>query len=274
MDIDLYHKWKSILLTYLGRTVQRHCDGLIMDLMAVDLGLKPAYLYDIGNPAAGSLVTLLEHLHQARLITHCLNVVELGSDLIIVNVAEVHKLSENLISLDLILIDVSGSNRKPKKLGVGDGDLEKSNVYYYGGEHVNEIKKCFRYILEKLDISKVSKVDTLVTCNLTSLFGTLLGYPVIYWFSTDGRNQDNCLAGEQLTCVKVCVKLKINSPPKHNLCKDHVLYSFSYPTELEHYYLPLVDKWIKDISDRVHKDNYFCMALVDKNICVLDAVCL
>lgn len=68
--------------------------------------------------------------------------------------------------------------------------------------------------------------------NICTIFGIVLGYPVIYYFD-DIENGSNCLSMTPLVVVKM-----------HDVTSQTEIFSFSYPQCLQHDLKSVVDEWI------------------------------
>lgn len=252
---------RVLVAQHLGRKIEAR--ALLANILAVDCGIKPAYLFDIGMPDASKLAGLLEDLAKKGFLENILNIVKLGMDCCIVNVSEVRKIS----SLKTIFIDISAKIHKPTVLS-DDDKLSKILVEF------SDLISC-------LDNSKVKVItynikDGDYSVPIPSLFGCFLGYPVVYWYDTSTGEDENCLSCEKLTVTMVTARMKPKE--KHiDLFKDnyvHILYQFSYPEELSMNCAPVVSVWTNDIKEKINKSEWFtdsCITVTEKT---LETVCL
>ena len=86
--------------------------------------------------------------------------------------------------------------------------------------------------------------------NLTTLFGILLGYPVVYWFEED--DAPHCLNGVDL---RVCTV-------KHTAHPQFVLLQFSFPSALANCLLERVRNYCERLYSR---DRKFDVSFSDAN---------
>jgi len=209
---------KSTIHKHLGRKVD--VLSIYCNILAVDLALKPAFLYDASTPDSGKLVGLVTELRQKGFLEYNLNIVELGMDCMLVNVGAVKQL--NVDDVGERLVDVSSEIKAP--------------AVAFDVAVMSELKTAVKQVTENLDSDEIKMCVIGVSrlCNITTLFGFLLDYPVLYWF----KREDNCLSMEPLVAVKIVVKFKSNdknSRNTHGLFEKpycHNLYQFSYPVNL------------------------------------------
>lgn len=213
--------WKFLVGKYLGKSVARKWKQFYLDVKAVDLGVKPAYLYDIGPPVGHKLQSLIEESVQKSLIISNLNIVEIGMDCLIVNPESVQQIKgsfENINtdfeSLQIKIVDITDDS----KTILDSSKAVRAEVH----EAVNDI--VINVVSGKVHLYVLS--DSLI-CNRTALFGVLLGYPVVYWFDESKTKTQHYLSMVPLQCVTVTSKITVGG---QNAQKEiHNLYSFSYP---------------------------------------------
>lgn len=255
--------WVGAIRQHLGKKAVRYVECLTVNILAVDKGVKPSYLYDVAEPCGDKLKGLLKELRERSLITTNLNVLEIGMDCLVVN-TEAVKNESVLQDLDQRLINVSKFIKKPALCCNSDG--------------VNSLKEAYTSIVTDLDSDKVHFVSLpcSVSCNISSLFGVLLNYPVIYWYKTDDGQGENCLSMEKLVCVKVTADLNLKYlKTESSVClKESCLFSFSYPSCLNVQCEPLIDNWFKRIQEKVSDSKIFLNVQRHREERVLQAVVL
>ncbi|KAL4217746.1 hypothetical protein ACF0H5_022486 [Mactra antiquata] len=255
-------KWRHVILKHFGRRSSKYWKSLMINIVAVDEGIKSAFLYDVSAVTNSQLVELLRDLKHENLIKKNLNVVEIESDFLVINVEEMLKETFTL-NLQDRLIDVSKPNIQPCI-------LNSSNI-------VNDLLTDFSRIKNCLEASDI-KLHSLVNrrSNLTSIFGLLLNYPIIYWFNE--AYHENCLSMEKLISVKIsakfCDKCQDVSKTSDNSDKNNILYSFSYPYCLNERCKPHVDEWIHQIQKKITLSHCFTSMKLMTDEIVLEAVCL
>lgn len=255
--------WRNICKQHLGRKILRHSQSLMINISAVDVGIKPAYLYDIGQPRGEKLKHLVGDLKHQELIQNNLNVVEIGMDCVILNVEEFKKWTESVEISDK-LIDVSKSKDSP--------------CFVTQEEAVVNLKEVTEKLRDELDSSRVKlSALTSVSCNVSSLFGLMLNYPLIYWYDDSDGKGGNCLSMEKLVSVKVMVTCAIKSkrkPYTETKVIDHCLYSFSFPFCLNSMSRPVVELWFDKLKEKLHGQETFTDMKIAVEEVTLEAVSL
>lgn len=205
---------------------------LLINLISVNEGIKPSYLWDIGIKQDITHINyVISVLKVKNLINKNICVINIGEDTFISNLDAVREMYNHFNS-SYKFIDCSSCLDKP--VCIDDMNLEN-------------LKKSFDYLIEKMStFSCSSNVDTkhLVLeegnekdCCYPTLFGILLGYPVVYWSNT----VNNCLSDIDLCIYKVSIKT-INIIP----CDWSEIYSFSVP---EHLNLPnYINSWFEKLQ--------------------------
>ncbi|XP_071495113.1 UPF0739 protein C1orf74 homolog [Diadema antillarum] len=265
---------QSATRSYLGRAASKHWKEIVCDISSVIGGVKPAFLYDyppckpeslqrfasdIVKPLCCVNVEKPSPLVQAQQseVAEDSSVVQgtqyitliLHDDIIFVNrlllLKNIRKFlttltpvnnvmdSDNYDTVDVstcrtsqfsaLLVDVTGALEKPKIASQED----ISNFALAARDVVFQVER------DSGDVVNLSCSEW----NLTTVFGLLLGYPVLYWYEVDVHG--NCLSYTPL-CVHKCIcnftfesfpSIKNEHPS--NTCimqkKEHVVYSFSAP---------------------------------------------
>lgn len=258
---------KGLVLRHLGRKVDARL--LLANILAVDRGIKRAYLYDLGTPDAYKLSRFLIDLSSTGILHQALNIIEIGMDCVIVNA---HEMKVNdLNQIQEKFVDVSKRCEGPRILDSF-------------GKEVIEVKSAFYNICNCLDSGKmtVAGESDCPKCNISSLFGLLLNYPVVYWYDTSNGESENCLANEKLTVVKIQVRVQPKEkkcPELHAVfgnCYDFSLFQFSYPSVsvVEKECRPIVRLWSEHIKERISKVDLFSEPQITFREEILDAVVL
>ena len=199
--------WKQGLKQYYGASATSKWHQLAMDIECVAMGLKPAYLLDILSPKPSLFHSLLNYVlcktleksdpHSLVVIQRSLGelrVVDLGNDVLLINKTAV----EELLRGSCVCIDISRT-KKPRHEQPPDAHI---NIHH-SSDVEEQLRRWYSALLaSELQITKsafCSKSEDRATSvmllsvppqpelNLCTLFGRLLGYPVVYWFppSTD-----------------------------------------------------------------------------------------
>ena len=210
--------WREGLKKHFGASSCSKWRQLAADVQCVALGIKPAYLVDSLKPDAVKFCSLLEdvlspistpadddHLQasaglgvSSKWLSE-LRVVSVGSDVLLLNWTTVQDMFQNLQSL-CIYVDISKST---DSCG-GSRAVDRAADAHISVESAPGIEeKCrlwFSQLSKQEDEASHSESDDkskgVLTClstevpsdlNMCSLFGRLLGYPVVYWFDPAGE---------------------------------------------------------------------------------------
>ncbi|KAI3370044.1 hypothetical protein L3Q82_024830 [Scortum barcoo] len=192
------------------------CLDLAAHVSAVDLGLKPALLYDSNGAGADQLQRYLSSLRSSQLVSKSLLTLDLNGNALIVNPVVVRSNVERLICGDVAVVDVCHSLERPAianpcQLKSTANDLL---LLLRGFKHLKEAKEP-HYVGEESE-----------EWNLCTVFGLLLGYPVTYWFDQT-KSFENCLSMTPLMVTAASATWQTDAAA-HRFC----LYSFSVPAVL------------------------------------------
>uniref|UniRef100_A0A667XA13 Zgc:112163 n=1 Tax=Myripristis murdjan TaxID=586833 RepID=A0A667XA13_9TELE len=232
-----------------------------VQVLAVDLGLKPALLYDINSSSAEQVQQYLITLQSAQLVSRSLVTLVVSGNIFIVNLAMVKANLEQLLDRSSVaVIDVCHSLEKPSITDALSGDLKSMTqdllAILSGFAQLSEVEKPL-YIGEQSE-----------KWNLCTLFGILLGYPVTYWFDQN-KSFENCLAMTPLTVTTASVTWQAGSEG-HRCC----LYSFSVPAALHEATQSALEEWTVSLQERFQQQTVLKDLSVCKSVVTLPSVCL
>lgn len=192
---------------------------LAAQVCAVNLGLKPSLLYDINSASAEQLQEYLSSLQSLQLVSNSLLVMSLSGNCFIVNPGSLKtNIQRVLHDSSVTVVDVCHSLESPtianlqtcKLVNVG----QKLLILLEEFQRLEEAEKPL-YVGEESE-----------DWNLCSVFGLLLGYPVIYWFDqTVGF--ENCISMTPLIVITASAAFQTDATTHR--CG---LYSFSFPAAL------------------------------------------
>lgn len=203
-------KCKELVSKHLGRKMRSKYKEILYNLLIVNNNIKPGYLFDCGCVNAKSLAGLIQDLYSLKMIQNPLNILTVGLDFVIINQNYMLMFLEDKNSLPKC-VNVSASLKKPK--------LMKDNKIVVSAREI---------IRSNLSEGLVSIVElSVLDFNVTSLFGVLLGYPVVYWYNTEDDKTENCLSLEPLRLIEVRGYFHSNEQTLNS--SFHQIYSFSIP---------------------------------------------
>lgn len=234
---------------------------LAAQVSAVDLGLKPALLYDSNGASSDQVQQYLRSLQSSQLVSRSLLTLDLNGNALIVNPVAVRSNVEQLFcDGSLAVIDVCHSLEKPAIADPFRGELksmiEDLLVLLEGFKHLNDHEKphCAGEKSEEW--------------NLCTVFGVLLGYPVTYWFDQN-KSFQNCLSMTPLTVTTASATWKVDSAGHECL-----LYSFSIPSVLLQVMQPNLENWRLRLQERFQQQNVLKDLTVSQSTVTLPSVCL
>ncbi|MEQ2171403.1 hypothetical protein GOODEAATRI_010347 [Goodea atripinnis] len=234
---------------------------LAAQVSAVDLGLKPALLYDSNAACAQQLQQYLSSLRSLQLISESLLTLDLNGNSLIINT---HTLRLNLEQMICdggpAVVDVSPSLEKPtifdaqtRQLKGVMGDLLLLLEEF---QRLNEVDKPL-YVEEKCE-----------DWNLCTMFGLILGYPVTYWFD-QAKSFENCLSMTPLAVVTASAAWQADGIA-HRFC----LYSFSVPAALQEETRFELENWRFRLQERFEQQGIIKDLSISQSTVTLPSICL
>jgi len=223
---------------------------LAMQVLAVDMGLKPA------------LQEYLTSLQSLQLVSKSLLTMALSGNALIVNPAVVMSNLEQLLNINdnVIVINVCHSLETPSIVDPVNNDFRNM---------IRELLIMLRQFVQQPEVEKTLYIEEKCSgWNLCSLFGIVLGYPATYWFDQN-RSFENCLAMTPLTVTKASATWKVCHGEHHVL-----LYSFSIPAVLHKDTQCNVDRWNLRLKERFQQQTVFSDLNVCQSVVTLPSVCL
>jgi len=232
---------------------------LAVQVSAVDLGLKPALLYDSNGTNTERVQQYLSSLQSSQLVSKSLLTLDLNGNTLIVNPVSVRSNLERLLrDNSVVVINVCHSLEKPAIADRGElkSIAQDLLLHLSGFEQLKEAEKPL-YVGEKSE-----------EWNLCTVFGLLLGFPVTYWF--DQTNSfENCLSMTPLMVTTASATWQADAAG-HTCC----LYSFSVPAVLHKETQSSLEDWNLRLQERFQQQNVLKDLTVCKTTVTLPSVCL
>lgn len=233
---------------------------LAAQVSAVDLGLKPALLYDSNGAGADQVQQYLSSLQASQLVSKSLLTLDLNGNTFIVNPLAVRSNVEQLFhDNNVAVIDVCHSLEKPT---IADPLREELKSMTHGlllllrGFEQQEAEKP-HHVGENSD-----------EWNLCTVFGLLLGYPVTYWFDQT-KSFENCLSMTPLMVTTASAMW--HAETAGHRCR---LYSFSVPAVLLKEVQSNLENWRLCLQERFQQQNVLKDLIVCQSTVTLPSVCL
>lgn len=244
---DALDQWKRIICGYLGRKMSHKVSNIALDILCVDIGLKPGFLFDYGTLTVEQMELLLHSLNKENL-TSSKNLCAIGvdTDVIVVNPVCLRQYL-NFVKTCGSFIDVSVKNELPCLADESKGQIIPS---------LTTVDMIYRDLRSNVASGRPYMAHILSTANVSTIYGLLLGYPVIYWYE-HSANEDigQCLSMEPLRNFKVWGSLLPNtwSPGTsqsvhskgHHSADKHLVYSFTVPECFMDDVKGKIDDWMK-----------------------------
>ncbi|KAM6979675.1 UPF0739 protein C1orf74 homolog [Aplochiton taeniatus] len=229
-------------------------------VLAVNLGLKPALLYDINAANANQIQQYLKLLQSAQQISESLLVIAIDGNSLIINTAvTMNHLEKLIIGNSVAVIDVSHSLQQPCIANLHTGGLRTM------------IEALITFLQKYIKLSKADgplhMEPMFEKWNLCTLFGILLGYPATYWFDQN-KSFENCLAMTPLTVTKASVNWLAGEA--HKCC----LQSFSIPELLQAETQLAMEDWNLQLQERFQQQTMFSELTISRSTVTLPAVTL
>lgn len=172
---------KELTETVQRLRISKRWKELALNLSFIRRGIKPGLLWDLG-------IITIPRLLELRIILQDIFVLDIAGDFFVSSRQCFNKHFQNLESNFPIVIDISSNLTEPM---IATTDI------------VQNIIKDFRNLLSLIQYSDKDvigiKIDDYI--NVTTMFGLLLGYPVVYYYDTG--MEGNCLSNRDLTVYKV-----------------------------------------------------------------------
>ena len=206
MDIK---KWQECIKSHLNKPCFKKQQAVICGILGVDHGVKPALLFDVASVSSVQLYSCIRNATAAGLVQSHLSVLEIDMDVFVVCL---DRLKSHLCGKAPVkLVNVSGGLEHPAVLE----RTETEHIFHTIAMKIQDLPSQHEGVL---------MVDFPEDVNRTTVFGILLGYPVVYWYPPRDT-LDNCLSMVPLTVWKVTASFALTNG---DTCAGEI-YSFSAP---------------------------------------------
>ncbi|XP_078276385.1 UPF0739 protein C1orf74 homolog [Rhinoraja longicauda] len=241
------------------------CLQLAAEILAVDSGLKPSFLFDYCSSNAEQIRVYVQELWNTGLLSEQLHILSIQDNTFVTNLTRtIRHLERTLQENGVPVIDVSLHRNSPQ--------LAESWVAKQVEAQVDIIWKHLKSQVIHAEMSTPGVVTASEIFspewNLCTVFGFLLGFPASYWFDVN-QSFENCLSMTQLRAFSVsafCPRITENL--------EHRMYSFSVPEIL---YLDLqstVETWQRDLQSDFSKQSSFSDLCISTEVVCLPGITL
>ena len=196
MTEEEFRKWQKLLHQCYGKKFVAVARRMWMDVRCVINGIKPAWLVDYLPLDESKLYHLLEESMLGGIFTlqeHSLAILTLNSDLFLINT-----------SINL----VNNANKLPMFVDISEKSGQPPVIANCLCESIKATIQSIQAMVTAGSAEKLFAVHLTVPShvNLCSVFGWLLGYPIIYWFNSLAQS-----TVEQLLCYSASVSSNLVS---------------------------------------------------------------
>lgn len=209
---------QDVVKRKISKKYWRHSKSIAAQIICIEMKAKLGFLFDFWNVNANDLLDLLIELRREHIVKCDLILLEVGNDdVIILNLTSFEENANDR----RILIDVSSNLSEPKIISDFNRDLEsvKNQILNFSKRpNPNENIKL------KLNLTQRDCIPT--------VFGYLIGYPVLYYINPEITDDDNCLSNVDLKVFQI-------------FYREILLISFTAPLQLYSENLKsLVENWL------------------------------
>lgn len=251
-----------------AKHARRRLSEVFLSIQAVDKKLKPSYLWDAFSADVSEIKMYLEDLYVQKLIDYKLNALSVDDTIFVTQYDSLKQHIESCFSTNMYLINVSETVNTPTLLSTE----EKTEV-------LKPIMQCSREIINCLNSQNENTSIDYTLCNLSTLFGILLGYPVLYWFSHQSPYADfACLSMVPLKVYKIISSICMPSDCSNNIISTrnfpthHELFSFSIPDVFSKETDCVVKNWFHSLTCKNQSNSIFNDMKIKADIISLPSV--
>lgn len=234
---------------------------LAVQVSAIDLGIKPALLYDSNSASADQVQLYLSYLQSAQLVSKTLLILDLNGNTLIVNPVSVRSNVEKMLyDSHVTVIDVCHQLEKPAIIDPTSSEVRRVIhdllPFLKGLEQPSQAEKLHFFGEKSME------------WNMCTVFGLLLGYPVTYWFDQT-KSFENCLSMTPLVVTTASATLQ-GDYTGHRCC----LYSFSVPGVVFKETQPILENWKLCLQKKFNQQSILKDLKVCQSTVTLPSVCL
>lgn len=252
--------WETIAVHHFGTRVLKCISTIIVNVLAVDWNLKPAYLWDAFLSAASNVRHFIDDLKEKCLLRNNLHVLVVGDDVFVLSVVQTMSHLHDLVATKILpLVDVSKTLISPILLDGGVMQQVKNDILVVLMQlNVNDTDDFLSHS-SYIRHTELLKLELGPHWNITTLFGALLHYPVIYWYAPNLDNgNESCLAMSPLCVFNISVNVLQTSGHRDLGCRSlHSIYSFSIPECFKDHFKEPIAKWYADLQTAFELQNVF-----------------
>ncbi|XP_033646366.1 UPF0739 protein C1orf74 homolog [Asterias rubens] len=256
---------EHIIKRHLTKTARKNWQSILDDIKAVCDGIKPSLLYDYSRMdpiELSKMVIELSSSCRSDTFKKQLKVLRLGEDTFLANIPHLQAVLQETHQF---------LGEDGRHVGVDvSADLERPRLLH--PEACRQLQDHVADVLSQLSgsdskMERVLGLDPNKDWNFSTMFGALIGYPVLYWYKECTGIDSNCLSFVPLCVYTVQITPdQKTSTEKSNFSStqgdearairgtqvsrnQHSVYSFSVPQELVHHFEGGIDNWFKRLQE-------------------------
>lgn len=239
---SLRDEWKSTIRHHLPRCCMKNVTSIQANITAVDAGIKPSFLFDFAFVASSDMALFLEQLYKKGLTLCVLDVISVDDHIFVTKFDElISRLQDDCAQMckRVVLIDVSKNLVAPE--------------FVISSHSRRIIAQCIELakLAENASNSQCWTIKLSPESNASTLFGLLLGYPVVYWHSPGNTDGSNCLDMVPLCITRAFGVLDVANSSDNISGRAPPIFSFSYPEFLRVHCKESVAKWKSNLLNIV-----------------------
>ena len=237
---------QDVFRVHLYKACARKWRRILFDLLVVDAGKKPGFLFDHGSVTPENMAKLVSDLHQLGYLKNRLLIVSLEQEVFICNIVA-FRLYVNWIQSQgtLPIVDVTGHIKQPVLLE-NSAARKILQQLLNSSKHLLELPEHDDGEDRNCNLDIVCIDSDLGDVNRSTLYGFLIGYPSLYWYS--GDCETNCLAMQSLRRFSLSCSIHTHNSSTCSLSLgEGTAYSFTVPENLISILNPVVKVWYNHI---------------------------
>ncbi|GFQ73613.1 uncharacterized protein TNCT_360841 [Trichonephila clavata] len=227
------------------RVARRHLSNVLINIQAVDKQIKPCYLWDLFTADISEIRAYLKKLHALGLTKSCLSAFSIDDTVFVTHYTYLKNYLNSFQVENVSVVDVSNSKSSPALIVSKD---EKWRALAPVLETVEAFLKKFH---EHIDVPFEVKSPLV---NLTTLFGFLLSYPVLYWYTPQTPDIE-------FLCLSM-IPLKVHQVTVDNNKNECELFSFSVPQKISDETELMIGDWFNQLAVKSRHSEFYPVDLI------------
>lgn len=227
------------------KVARRHLSNVLINIQAVDKQIKPCYLWDLFIADITEIRTYLKKLYALGLTKSCLSAFTINDTVFVTNYTHLKNYFDSFRVENVSVIDVSKSKSAPVLI---ISFHEKWRALTPVVETVQTLLTNFN---EYIDLPFKVKSPPV---NLTTLYGFLLSYPVLYWYTPQTPDME-------FLCLSM-IPLKVHQVTVNNNKNECELFSFSAPQKISDETELLVEDWFSQLTVKCKLSEFYQVDLI------------